>query len=334
MLENDFEKAQKLLINFAKKDIARVVRELIVTLIMLWGSIFLSYITIVSGHYIFLSLTIPITVAFMCRSYVIEHDCGHQSFFRSSLANNIIGNILGFGIMIPYDMWKMIHDSHHKHVGNLNMRNFNPEVWTMTINEFKESPTWKKNLYKFMRSRFARLIIVPTVNYGLGCRLIHPNFSKRAKISVIIHNVIYFFLFWFIISTIGFQSFFIIYILPLILFFGIAAFTFYGQHQFEDTYWRTNDEYNWKEATFYGASDIISPNWFRWLIGNVVCHSAHHIHSSIPFYRLYEAQLALNKEFEFKQITITEVWQLLSLKLWDPEQKKLVTFKTAIDKLK
>ena len=334
MVRKDFETAQKILKKFSKKNISLAIREFIVTCVLLWSSVFLSYYAINSTHYYILLISIPITVAFMCRSYVIEHDCGHQSFLRSSWGNNLAGTIVGFGIMIPYEMWKMIHDSHHKNVGNLSTRDFNPEIWTMTIYEYQESPTWKKYLYRFVRSRFARLIITPTINYGLGCRLIHPNFSRKAKISVIVHDIIYVLLFWFIIYTIGFQMILIIYIIPLILFFGIAAFTFYGQHQFEDTYWKGGDEYDWKEATFYGASDISSPSWFRWLVGNVVCHSAHHIYTSIPFYRLYEAQAALNKEFNFKQISIVKVWELMGLKLWNPDTQKLVSFEAAMNKQK
>jgi len=113
------------------------------------------------------------------------------------------------------------------------------------------------------------------------------------------------------------------------LFYGIAAFTFYGQHQFEDTYWRPDAEWNWKKATMYGATDLQSPVWFRWLIGNVVYHTAHHMHTQVPFYRLHEAQEALNNEFHFKKISITEVWYLLGLSLWDEEKQKLVPIKNA-----
>lgn len=332
MVNKDFEVAQGILKRFSKKDIPFALREFIITVLGLWSSIFLSYFALNSGYKFLLTLTIPSTVAFMCRSYVIEHDCGHQSYFRTSIGNNLAGTIMGFGIMIPFQMWTMIHDSHHKNVGNLSMRHFNPEIWTMTVNEFQEAPSWKKMLYRFMRSRFTRLMISPTINFGIGSRLIHPNYSKSAKISVIIHDLIYLILFWILIYSFGFQNFMFIYLIPLILFFGIAAFTFYGQHQFEDTYWREGNEYNWKEATFYGASDISSPSWFRWLVGNVVCHSAHHIYTSVPFYRLHDAQKALNNEFNFKQITLTEVWQMMGLKLWDPQSRKLVSFESVMKK--
>jgi omega-6 fatty acid desaturase (delta-12 desaturase) len=323
----EFEKAQAILRPFAKRDINKALRELILTLIMLWSGIVTSFFALQKEAYWLLLLSIPITIAFMCRSYVIEHDCGHQSFLKGGMWNDLVGNILGFGIMIPYGMWKFIHNSHHLNVGNLDLRNFNPEVWTMTVKEFREASTFKRTMYRIMRSRFSRLIIVPTINYGIGCRLIHPNFSLKAKLSVILHDLIYLIIFWIVIYKLGFYTLFIIYLLPLILFFGIAAYTFYGQHQFEDTYWRKQEEYDWKEATFHGATDLQAPAWYRWLIGNVVYHTAHHIYFTVPFYSLHEAQLALNKEYSFKKISITQVWQLMGLKLWDEEKQKLVAFR-------
>lgn len=327
MHDKEFEKAQAILRPFAKKDLNKAIRESILTIFLLWVGIIVSFFALQKESYWLLFLSVPITIAFMCRSYVIVHDCGHQSFLRGTLSNDIVGNILGFGIMIPYEMWKMIHNSHHLHVGNLDMRNFNPEVWTMTVEEYSKAKKWKRILYRIMRSRFARLIIVPTINFGIGSRLIHPKFSFKAKLSVILHDVIYLFIFWIIIYKAGFYTLFIIYLIPLILFFGVAAFTFYGQHQFEDTYWRKQEDYDWKEATFHGATDLQAPAWFRWLIGNVVCHTAHHIHSTVPFYRLYEAQSALNKEYSFKKVSITQVWWLMGLKLWDEEKQKLVAFR-------
>jgi omega-6 fatty acid desaturase (delta-12 desaturase) len=110
----------------------------------------------------------------MCRSYVIEHDCGHLTFCKRPKWNDIAGNIIGFAIAIPYSMWKFVHNSHHKNVGNLSMRDFNPEVWTLTIAEYEEASLLKKTMYRFMRSRFNRLVLGPTLNIRqmLGVRVL------------------------------------------------------------------------------------------------------------------------------------------------------------------
>jgi len=180
MNSEEFDKAIKILQPYTKQNSYYSISQLILTIVMLYVGILLSYYSILNSSFWILVISMPITIAFMCRSYVIEHDCGHQSYFRSANLNDITGNVFGFGIMIPYSMWKFIHNSHHMHVGNLDKRDFNPEVWTMTITEFQNAPKIKRTFYRFMRSRFSRLIIVPSINYGLACRLIHPNFNKKA----------------------------------------------------------------------------------------------------------------------------------------------------------
>ena len=324
--KNNYKEALKILKPFAKKDIRKANFEFGFTVITLWTSILTSFYFFKDMPLI-LWVTVPITTMFMCRSFVIEHDCGHQSFYRTKRMNAIAGNILGFGVLIPYDMWKFIHHSHHMHVGNLDKRDLNPEIWTLTVNEYKNANIFKKMTYKFIRSRFSRFVVAPTIIYGIIFRLVSPKFSRNANISVIIHDIIYAGIFWFLLSLVPFSQIFLIIILPLILFYSIVSYTFYAQHQFEDTYWETDENWDYKDATFKGSTYLLAPKWFNWLSGNVGYHNVHHLISTIPHYRLSEAQASLGNSMEFKPISICKVWDLLGMKLWDEKKKKLVRFK-------
>jgi omega-6 fatty acid desaturase (delta-12 desaturase) len=159
----DFDQAVAILKSFTTKDIIRGNKLFFSTIFILWTSLVLS-------HYFFvhfrwgLFVSIPINTLFMCRSYVIEHDCGHGSFYRTETSNFIAGTLMGFGILIPYSLWKFIHHSHHMHVGNLDQRGLNPEIWTMTVQEYQSSPLLKRLAYRFMRSKFTRFTIVPSIN--------------------------------------------------------------------------------------------------------------------------------------------------------------------------
>jgi omega-6 fatty acid desaturase (delta-12 desaturase) len=46
--------------------------------------------------------------------WVIAHECGHQSFSESKLANNIMGTILHSALLVPYHPWRISHSQHHK----------------------------------------------------------------------------------------------------------------------------------------------------------------------------------------------------------------------------
>jgi acyl-lipid omega-6 desaturase (Delta-12 desaturase) len=323
--EINYRKVIQALKPFTHKDIGKANYQFFITFFMLWINVLLSSYFIDNIYVLF--ITIPLTSVFMCRSYVIEHDCGHQSFYHSKIMNDIVGNIMGFGILIPYSMWKFIHNSHHSHVGNLDKRELNPEVWTMTTKEFSKSSIVKKLAYRFMRSKLTRLLIVPTINFGIVFRLIHPKFNVESIISVILHNAIYLLIFIKLISLISFVNFFLIFLLPLIIFYSIASFTFYAQHQFEDTYWEDKENWHYTEAVFNGATCIKAPFFYRWLTGNVTYHNVHHIQPSIPNYNLYEAEKKLRTIMNYKYYNITEIWHFLNLKLWDEEKKKLVSFR-------
>ena len=326
----DYVQALKILKPFTKKDYSKARMQFLVTFISLWSSIFLSYFAFNNYPWALIVL-IPITTIFMCRSYVIEHDCGHLSFLRKRRWNNVIGNLVGFGILIPFSMWKFTHNSHHKHTGNMDKRHLNPEIWTMTVEEYKAATSIKRMLYRAIRSRLVRFAIVPTLSFAIAFRLIHPKFNLAAKISVIAHNIIYVVIFIYLINTIGFIGIVFAFIIPLILFYEVAAFSIYGQHQFEHAYWEKESDYNYQEATVNGATCITAPKWFRWVTGNAMYHNIHHMAVAFPNYNLHEAQQKLLSEFSFEVINISEIWGLMDFKLWDEGLKKLVTFKSVYD---
>ena len=320
-----FEKAIHILGTHTQRNIAKASVHVLVTLIFLWSGI-------IASHYCYhhfawgLIISVPITIVFMCRSYVMEHDCGHGSMFSSKASNFIIGNLMGFGILIPYSLWKYIHDSHHMNVGNLDRRAFNPEIWTITLHEYQTASMFKKIAYRFMRSKFTRFLLAPTINMGIVFRIVNKRFNWKANVSIIIHDVLYGFAIYYFILEFSLVEFLFIFYLPLVFFYFIASFTFYAQHQFEDTYWEKAENWDYHEASFHGATFIDAPKWYCWLTGNVVYHNIHHLMSSIPFYRLNEAQLALGQIIPYKRIPLSEVFQMLSLKLWDESKKKMVPF--------
>ena len=110
--QKQFEQATEILKPFTAKRIPLAHWHFVSTIIILWSSLWLSH-TFFQTFSWGLFLSIPITTMFMCRSYVIEHDCGHGSFYRTNVANSLAGNLMGFGILIPYSLWKYIHHSHH-----------------------------------------------------------------------------------------------------------------------------------------------------------------------------------------------------------------------------
>ena len=90
---------------------------------------------------------------------MIQHDCGHGSFFPSKAANDWIGRVISVLTMTPYDHWRRCHAIHHATYGNLNRRGIG-DVNTLTVCEYL-ARNWRGRLgYRLYRH--------PLVMFGIG----------------------------------------------------------------------------------------------------------------------------------------------------------------------
>ena len=81
-----------------------------------------------------LLLAIP-TAGFMVRLFMIQHDCGHGSFFKSRLANDWVGRFISVFTLTPYDFWRQSHAMHHARSRYLDRRGIG-DIDTLTVREF------------------------------------------------------------------------------------------------------------------------------------------------------------------------------------------------------
>jgi omega-6 fatty acid desaturase (delta-12 desaturase) len=96
----------------------RSVIEILITVvpfILLWLSMWFS---LHLGYGLYLLLAVP-AAGFLVRLFMIQHDCGHGSFFRHRLANDWVGRVIGVFTLTPYDFWRRTHSIHHATSGNL-----------------------------------------------------------------------------------------------------------------------------------------------------------------------------------------------------------------------
>ena len=99
-------------------------------------------------------LTIPLAIlagGLMIRIFIIFHDCGHGSFFKSPLANDICGFVTGMLTLTPYYHWRWEHSIHHATTGDLDRRGVG-DIWTLTVREYLEASRWKRFSYRMARN--------------------------------------------------------------------------------------------------------------------------------------------------------------------------------------
>jgi len=94
------------------------------------------------------------------RCFIILHDCGHGSFFKSAIANHIVGTFCGILTQTPYFQWMREHAIHYASSGDLGRRGVG-DVTTLTVKEYLALSLWGRVQYRLYRNPIVMLLIGP-----------------------------------------------------------------------------------------------------------------------------------------------------------------------------
>lgn len=291
---------------------------------------FVPFVLLWWGMYESLSVSPWLTVGlgviaglFLVRIFIIFHDCGHGSFFKSRMANNIVGFITGMLTFTPYEHWRWQHAVHHATSGDLDRRG-DGDIWTMTVKEYQAAtPGWRL-IYRISRNPFVLFFLAP-----LGIFLIYQRFpSPRAKgsdrASVMWMNLALAVMVTSLSWLFGWQNYLLMQI-PITMTAGVAGiWMFYVQHQYEDVYWEHRDDWDYTTAALYGSSYYKLPKILQWFTGNIGFHHVHHLGSKIPNYYLESCHRSHPMFYSVKPLTFLESLKCISLRLWDEDRRKLI----------
>ncbi|OGC09738.1 fatty acid desaturase [candidate division KSB1 bacterium RBG_16_48_16] len=277
------------------------------------------------SYWLTLAIAVP-AAGFMVRLFIIFHDCGHGSFFKSEQANNIVGSLTGILTFTPYFQWRYQHALHHSTSGDLDRRGIG-DVWTMTVNEYKDASSWRRLAYRVYRNPFVMIVIGPLVMFLIVHRLVSLKEKRRERHSVHWTNLALFAIAVIMSLTIGFKAYILIQI-PVLMIAGSAGiWLFYVQHQFEGVYWERSDQWDFVAASIHGSSFYKLPKVLQWFSGNIGFHHIHHLNSRIPNYNLEECHKENAVFQKVKPVTLGSSLKSLSFRLYDEKQRRLVHFR-------
>ena len=318
----------KILARYREPDNRRSLFELIITAVpflALWG-IALYALTISN----WLALGVSVLIApFLLRLFAIKHDCGHGSFFSNRTASDWVGRCIGVLTLTPYDVWRRSHSIHHSASGNLSRRGMG-DVLTLTVGEYAARSPFGRLKYRLYRHPITLFGLGPGYVFLLENRL-PLNFMNGSKywVSSMGTNLAILLglaLIWYFEGPMPLLLIF----LPSTLIAATAGvWLFYVQHQFEQTQWESDADWQLHETALHGSSHYVLPSVLQWISANIGIHHVHHLYSRIPFYRLPDVLRDHADLAQCNRMTIRQSLSTVKLKLWDADARRLVSFSEA-----
>ena len=291
----------------------------------------LMYFSLNVGYWLTLLLAIP-AAGFLVRIFIIQHDCGHASFFGNRQANDVTGMICSLVTAVPYKYWRKGHAVHHASHAELEERGTG-DIWTLTVDEYLALGRWKKLSYRAFRNPFFLFGIAPSISFLIMGRFPladDQGWKKAEKASVWWTNAAL--AGWIAAASalIGFANVMLIFLPTSIIASSIGVWLFYVQHQFERMYWEHTPQWDYTLAAMAGSSYYKMPKVLQWFTGNIGFHHIHHLSPRIPNYNLETCHNENPMMQKVVQLTLRSSLDTAWLSLWDERQQRLVTFREAL----
>jgi omega-6 fatty acid desaturase (delta-12 desaturase) len=332
-------------------------RQLLLTLVpmgLLWGALALS-----GGRspWWMAVLVVPLSLL-LVRAFVLMHDCGHGSLFRSPALNTAMGFVLGVLTGMPQSVWSRRHQFHHATNGNWDR--YRGPLDIVTVSDFDRlSPACQiryarqRHLLMAPLAGFLYVVLNPRLNWLIGSarwvrhcvrtRITHPNTTWREAAQsfntplwacsaeyghVCANNLVLLGL----LSTLGWAAGWLPVLAVLLSMslagaLGIVLFTV--QHNFEESQACGQADWDYDRAALEGTSLLVLPSWLGWITANIAYHHVHHLSARIPNYRLAACHHERPDLFgQVTRLTLRQIPSALRCILWDPAQQRLIPVAT------
>lgn len=325
----DCQTLRKALTPFQTASNGRAFLELVITaapLALLWVvAIMLVRMEIWLG----LILTVP-AGGLLLRLFLIQHDCGHGSFFRRRSMNTLIGRSISLLTLTPYEDWRRSHGLHHATTGNLDRRGFG-DIDTLTLEEYGRLSRTARWRYRLYRNPFVLFGIGPAYQFLIRHR-VPANATRggwRPWVSVAATNGAIAAWFAALAAIVDLGPLLLVQV-PITLVAATAGiWLFYVQHQFTHATWARDGQWSFREAALRGSSHYDLPPVLRWFTANIGVHHVHHLCSTIPFYRMPEVLRSFPELTRSNRLGLRESLGTIRLALWHEAEGRLISFAEA-----
>jgi len=235
-----------------------------------------------SFGYLFICGQISLAIFFF-QCFILLHETGHFSYFRSKLLNRLFGNFFAILSFIPFSSWVSIHNLHHKWTG---YRDKDPTT------EGTVSPKFSVPV-KFLVN-FSWLFFLPlfTIGYRIGNywnigklkRHLHQHKLPKIYLNIIFQIVFYVLLFYF------FGTWILYRLMPAyVLSLMISDLFILSQHSHIEIPLSKGEAVKpirFSEQVKYTRSILFYRNIGKYIYFNFNLHELHHAYPVLPAYHL------------------------------------------------
>ena len=210
-------------------------------------------------------LPLGIALSFL---FTLEHECTHQTPFRTSWLNETVGHGAGFLIGIPFHWFRAFHMAHHRHTNDPDhdpeLASKKPETRVQLLGYLLGLAYWRDKALTLFRLAFGDLndpFLSPRQHSRVRreARAILAGYAALVLASLLFGQV----LFW-------------IWLLPLILGFPFLRVYLLSEH----------DGCPAVPDMFDNTRTTLTNRLIRALAWNMPYHAEHHAFPQVPFHRL------------------------------------------------
>lgn len=318
-----------LLARYRAPRVAKSLFQLVSTLGLFAAAWLVMWWSLQYGYWLTLLLALP-TSGLAVRLFILQHDCGHGSFFRSVATNRVVGNLLGVLTLTPYQCWRRQHAMHHATNGQLDHRGMG-DILTMTVAEYQSASRLERWMYRLYRHPLVLFGVGPFLHFVVLQRFTSrlPSNWRSERRSVHLTNLALLVLASGMAWLVGPWTLIAVHLPVVLLSASCGVWLFYIQHQFDPTYWERDQDWDHHTAAIEGSSYLELPWPLAWMTANIGLHHIHHLDSRIANYALpvcYQAHAELQT---VQRLTLRSSLACMNLKLWDERSQRLVGFADA-----
>jgi len=313
---------------YRSADPVKSIWQLVNTLTLLfvtWGTAFY----LVHNRSFWAVLPIIGASGMLVRLFVLQHDCGHRSFFKSVKANDRVGAWLGILTLTPYHSWRRLHAVHHATSGDLDRRGRGGEILLLTVDEYRSRSIWGRLGYRLYRNTLVLFVLGPFYQFVIKQRFANdlPKTWERERRSVYLTNVGWFGMLGLLTWALGWQTVLLTYLPVATLASAAGVWLFYVQHQYEEAYFHHRDKWDYVDAALRGSSHFRLPKVLQWMTASIGIHHVHHLDSRIPNYRLQRCVDEQPGLAAAEQMTFWDGMRVMNLKIWDEKSGRLLSWR-------